>query len=221
LRRLSAFSVSSGLHWWPRAGEKKASASWPAPESPANPSIPTSLQESRTHFELADSREVGYADNTIAQMARRGRIERVSQGVYRIPFLPPGRLGPYMAAAMWPAGVRGVISRDAAMDLWEVGDVNPAKIHITVPQAHRVQREVPAAYELHREDLAPDEVTEIEGVPVVTLERAIRECAAAHMATDLLEQAIRHGREEGLLTEATAQALTDELDVDRVAVGRA
>ncbi|MGI8755493.1 MAG: type IV toxin-antitoxin system AbiEi family antitoxin domain-containing protein [Acidimicrobiales bacterium] len=173
------------------------------------------------YFELAGSRAVGYADNTIAQMARRGRIERVSQGVYRIPFLPSGRLGPYMAAAMWPAGVRGVISRDAAMDLWEVGDVNPAKIHITVPQAHRVQREVPAAYELHREELAPHEVTEIEGVPVVTLGRAIRACAAAHMATDLLEQAIRHGRGQGLLTEATAKALTDELGVDRVAVGRA
>jgi predicted transcriptional regulator of viral defense system len=31
---------------------------------------------------LDDSRAVGYADNTIAQMARRGRIDRVSQGVY-------------------------------------------------------------------------------------------------------------------------------------------
>ena len=173
------------------------------------------------YFELADSRAVGYADNTIAQMARRGRIERVSQGVYRIPFLPSGRLGPYMAAAMWPAEVRGVISRDAAMDLWEVGDVNPAKIHITVPQAHRVQREVPAAYELHREDLPHHDVTEIEGVPVVTLERAIRECAAAHMATDLLEQAIRHGREQGLLTAAQARRLATELGTDRVAGGRA
>ncbi len=173
------------------------------------------------YFELADSREIGYADNTIAQMARRGRIERVSQGVYRIPFLPAGRLGPYMAAALWPAGVRGVISRASALDLWEVGDVNPAKIHITVPRAHRVQRGVPAVYELHREDLAADEVTEIEGVPVVTLERAIRECHALHLATDLLEQAIRHGREQGLLSTAQARRLEAEVGSDRVAVGRA
>ena len=173
------------------------------------------------YFELVDSREIGYADNTIAQLARRSRIERVSQGVYRIPFLPAGRLGPYMAAALWPAGVRGVISRDSALDLWEVGDVNPAKIHITVPRAHRAQRSVPAAYVLHREDLAADEVTEIEGVPVVTLERAIRECHAAHLAADLLEQTIRHGREQGLLTAAQARRLATELGTDRVAVGRA
>ena len=173
------------------------------------------------YFGLVDSRGVGYADNTIAQMARRGRIERVSYGVYRIPFLPIGRLGPYMAAAMWPAGVRGVISRDTALDLWEVGDVNPAKIHITVPQTHRAQRKVPAAYELHREDLDADDVTEIEGVPVVTLERAIRESGAAHLATDLLEQAIRHGREQGLLTANQAEALRAELEIDRVTAGRA
>lgn len=173
------------------------------------------------YFGLADSRAVGYGDNTIAQMARRGRIERVSHGVYRIPFLPTGRLGPYMAAALWPAGVRGVISRDTALDLWEVGDVNPAKIHITVPQAHRAQRRVPAAYALHREDLDAADVTEIEGVPVVTLERAIRECAAVHLATDLLEQATRHGRDQGLLTANQAQALVAELEIDRVAVGRA
>jgi predicted transcriptional regulator of viral defense system len=173
------------------------------------------------YFGLDDSRAVGYADNTVAQMARRGRIERVSQGVYRIPFLPGGRMGPYMAAVMWPAGVRGVISGETALDLWEVGDVNPTSIHITVPRSHRPQREVPAAYALHRVDLDPVDVTEIEGVPVVTLERAIRECVAGHLAADLLEQAIRHGRERGLLSDAQADALAAETGTDRVAVGRA
>lgn len=173
------------------------------------------------YFGLEDSRAVGYADNTVAQMARRGRIERVSQGVYRIPFLPGGPMGPHMAAVMWPAGVRGVISRDTALDLWDVGDVNATKIHITVPRAHRPQRAVPNVYDVHREDLDEGDVTAIEGVPVVTLERAIRECAAGHLAPDLLEQAIRHGRERGLLTDAQADRLTIELGIERVAAGRA
>lgn len=173
------------------------------------------------YFGLDDSRAVGYADNTIAQMARRGRIDRVSHGVYRIPFLPGGRMAPYMAAALWPAGVHGVISGVTALDLWDVSDVNPAHIHITVPHAHRPQRDVPAAYMLHRVDLDAADVTEIEGVPIVTLERAIRECAAGNLATDLLEQAIRHGRERGLLGSTQADALAAEIGTDRVAVGRA
>lgn len=172
-------------------------------------------------FDLSDSRVVGYADNTIAQMARRGRLERVSQGVYRIPFLPRGRLSAYMAAAMWPAGVRGTISHDSALELWEVGDVNPEQIHVTVPRDHRPQRPVPEAYVIHREDLSDQEMTAVERVPVVTLERAVRECAGAHLAVDLLEQAVRNGREQGLLSASQAKGLVGELKLDRVASGRA
>jgi predicted transcriptional regulator of viral defense system len=96
-------------------------------------------------FELEDSRALGYADNTIAQMARRGVRERVSHGTYRIPFLSGGRLSACMEAARWPAGVRGVLSHDTALDLSDVSDVNPGKIQITVLCAHRPQRKVPAA----------------------------------------------------------------------------
>jgi predicted transcriptional regulator of viral defense system len=37
-----------------------------------------------------------------------------------------------MAAALWPQGIQGVLTHDTALDLWDVSDVNPAKIHITV-----------------------------------------------------------------------------------------
>lgn len=170
---------------------------------------------------LADTRAVGYRDSSVAEMARRGRLERVSRGVYRIPFMPGGRLGPYMEAALWPVGVRGVLSHETALDLWEVSDVNPAKIHITVPSAHRTQREVPVTYVVQREDLNAGEVSEIEGIPVVALERAIRDCAADGLSLDLIEQAVRNGRGRGLLTAEQEAALTSELGLDRVAAQRA
>lgn len=171
-------------------------------------------------FTLEDARAAGYADNTVAQMARRGRLDRVSQGVYRIAFLPPGPLASYMQAALWPQGVRGVLSHATALDLWDVSDINPAKIHITVPRTHRPQRTVPAAYIIHREDL-DDDVTVIEGIPVVTLERAVRQCAADYLGADLLEQAVRAGRARGLLTAAQADSLTGDFGLDRIAVQRA
>jgi predicted transcriptional regulator of viral defense system len=172
-------------------------------------------------FTLDDARAAGYAENTVAQMARRGRLDRVSQGVYRIPFLPPGPLSAYMEAALWPRGVNGVLSHATALELWDVSDINPAKIHITVPRAHRPQRAVPAAYIIHREDVDDDDVTALEGIPVITLERAVRQCAADHLGADLLEQAARTGRARGLLTAAQADALTRDLDQDRVAAARA
>jgi predicted transcriptional regulator of viral defense system len=107
------------------------------------------------------------------------------------------------------------------LDLWEVSDVNRAKIHITVPGAHRTQREVPATYIVHRDDLDAGEISQMEGVPVVTLERAIRDCAADRVGLDLIEQAVRNGRGRGLLTPEQAAALTSDFGLDRVAAQRA
>jgi predicted transcriptional regulator of viral defense system len=130
-------------------------------------------------------------------------------------------LGAYMEAALWPVGVKGVLSHATALDLWDVSDVNPARIHITVPRAHRPQRALPGAYVIHREDLAPGDVDAIEGVPIVTLAGAIRECAADHAGLDLLEQAVRAGAARGLLDRKQTAELRRELGLDRIAAGRA
>lgn len=168
-----------------------------------------------------DAAEIGYATGALDTMARRGQLERVAQGLYRVPFLGTGPLEAYMAAALWPRGTLGVLTHETALDLWDVCDINPSKVHITVPRRHRPQRKIPAGYVIHREDLDSRDITEIEGVPVVTLEKAIRQCAAAHVGRDLLEQAVRHGRERGLLRRQQAQQLMRDLDLAHVARTRA
>jgi predicted transcriptional regulator of viral defense system len=44
-----------------------------------------------------------------------------------------------MLAALWPAG-RGVLSHDTALELHELCDVNPEKIHLTVPADYQPRR---------------------------------------------------------------------------------
>jgi predicted transcriptional regulator of viral defense system len=112
----------------------------------------------------ADAAEIGYAAGTLDTMARRGQLERVAQGVYRVPFLGTGPLSTYMAAALWPRGVQGVLTHETALDLWDVCDINPGKIHITVPRRHRPQRTIPGGYVIHREDLDPKDITAIEAL---------------------------------------------------------
>ncbi len=168
-----------------------------------------------------DAAEIGYAAGALDTMARRGQLERVAHGVYRVPFVGVGPLGTYMAAALWPRGVQGVLTHETALDLWNVCDINPSKIHITVPRHHRPQRKIPDGYVIHREDLNPKDITAVEGVPVVTLETAIRQCAEAHVGRDLLEQAVRHGRERGLLRRRQAQTLVEDLHLERVGRPRA
>lgn len=154
-----------------------------------------------------DARAAGVAATTLARMAERGTLIRTSHGVYRVPLIPAGPLDQYMEATLWPRGVRGVLSNETALDLYDLSDVSPAKIHITVPRAHRPQRVAPALYVVHRADLRDDEITAFEGIPIVTAVRAVLDAHAAGLGPALVGQAIADGQRLGVFTRAQAAQL--------------
>lgn len=151
----------------------------------------------------------------LVRMAERGQIERRGTGLYRFPLTPASRLDTYMEATLWPRGVRGVLSHETALELYELSEVHPAKIHVTLPRLYRVRREVPPAFLLHHEDLEPHQVTLHEGIGVVTPEHAIRQAHEAHLGAALIGQAIDQGRQNGRLTTGQASGLRRELGVRR------
>jgi predicted transcriptional regulator of viral defense system len=115
-------------------------------------------------------------------------------------------------ATLWPGGgTRGVVSHQSALALYGVSDVSPARIHVTVPRRFRTHREVPRHLVLHREDVPETHLDVVEGIPVTTLERAIRNCAQAHLGAELIGQAIDEGEQKGHLSRATAAKLRAEL----------
>jgi hypothetical protein len=125
-------------------------------------------------------------------------------------------LDPYMEATLWPRGALGVLSHETALELYELSDVHPAKIHITLPRSHRVRRGVPSAYTLHHEDLdQADQITQHEGIAIVTPVHAIRQAHKAHLGTALVGQAIDQGEDGGRLTKRQASALRRELGIRR------
>lgn len=163
----------------------------------------------------ADAREHGINPMNLVRMAQRGTLERRATGVYRLLLTPPGPLDAYVEAVLWPQGVRGVLAAETALDLYELSDVNPTKIHIVIPPEHRVRRAVPAAYRVRHELLDPDDVTAFEGLPIVTPARAIRQAAADHLGPALIAQAIDQGEQNGRVTRRLATELRRELGVTR------
>ncbi|MEX0816866.1 MAG: type IV toxin-antitoxin system AbiEi family antitoxin domain-containing protein [Gaiellales bacterium] len=146
-----------------------------------------------------DARAAGIDPLRLQDLARRGLAERLGHGLYRIPLVPRTGLDQYMEATLWPQGVHGVLSHETALDLHELSDVNPAKIHLTVPADYRVRRAVPKLYVLHHRDLDDVDVTLHEGIPIVTPYRAILDGIEAHLGPRLLDQAIENATQRGLL----------------------
>lgn len=153
--------------------------------------------------------KAGIDPHRLLELARRGQLERRARGLYRLPLIPPTPLDAYREATLWPRGSEGVISHATALDLYGLGDANPAKIHLTLPRAHRPRREVPRQYALHHEDLTPEEVRLYEGIPVVMPAKAIRQ--SQKLGPALLRGAIDDGVRRGLLRKAEGDALRGEL----------
>lgn len=64
---------------------------------------------------------------------------------------------------------------------------------------------------LHYADLKPKDVRQVEGMPVTTAARAIRDAHADHLGPALIRQAIDDGRRTGHLTLDEAEQLEQEL----------
>lgn len=160
-----------------------------------------------------DARAAGIDPMNLVRMAERGQIERRSNALYRFTLFPPGPLDAYVEATLWPRGTDGVISHESALELYELSDVHPRRIHLTVPRGYRIRREVPRAYRIHHEDLDPREIGRLEGIPIVTPEHAIRQASRADLGPALIAQAIDHGEQNGRLTGRKARRLRDEIGV--------
>ncbi len=104
------------------------------------------------------ARRAGFTDSVLARFVQRGRIERTSRGVYRVPYLTPGRFSQYREAVLWARANRGpeqvAISHSTALAAYEISDANPHTVHITVPKTARLRRQKPKGIVLHREDLS-------------------------------------------------------------------
>lgn len=167
--------------------------------------------EQNGYLTARQAREAGISRQAINNMTARATLERVSRGVYRLVQFPDSAMDPYVEATLWPVPVQGVISHETALSIYGMSDVNPARIHVTVPRASRVRRSVPKRLAIHRLDLDANDVNIYEGVRVTTPERTIRDCHAAHLGPALIRQAIHDGRRAGHLRVRQAQRLEREL----------
>lgn len=158
-------------------------------------------QDQHGYLRTEDVRDAGFDPKRLVDYERSDLAERVAYGVYRMKAIPPDDLDEYMRAALWPMGA-GLLSHETALDLYELCDVNPAGIDVTVPNNYRTHRPVPVLYRLHPRNLASEETKRLRGLPIVTPLRAVLDGIETHMRRELIEQAIQTAERQSLITAA-------------------
>lgn len=158
------------------------------------------------YFTAGQAIEAGYSYPAQRYHAQRGNWLRIDRGIFRLPEWPVGAREDLVRWSLWSRG-RAVVSHETALSVHELGDVDPARIHLTVP---RNFRQSDPAVVLHRGDLLPADVEEHDGFRLTTPLRSLLDVAAGDLDLDQLARAIKEAIERGLLTRRMLLARADE-----------
>ena len=102
-----------------------------------------------------------------------------------------------------------MVSHETALRLYELSDLMPSKVHLTVPKGFR--KAAPGGVILHKAEVRPGETERREGFRVTRPLRTLLDAAASPLSPEHLEQATLEALERGLarpnqLCEALATA---------------
>lgn len=159
------------------------------------------------YFTAAQAREMGYTHQAQRYHVARGSWIRVDRGLFRLGDWPDRAEDVYVRWRLWSRDL-GVVSHQSALSLHGLGDVNPVRVHLTVPRGFRSSD---PAVALHRGALGPLDVEEREpGFRLTTPERSLLDAAAAELTQDQLDSAVADAVEEGLVMPRRLRERSDE-----------
>lgn len=158
------------------------------------------------YFSAAQALEVGYSYQVQRYHVQRGDWQRVDRAIYRLADWPASHHEDLVRWTLWSRR-RAVVSHETALAVHELGDIMPARIHLSVPPSFRMH--APAAVAIHRALLGPSDVEQFEGFSITTPVRSILDTAAAGIELDQLARTIHDARERGLLTARSLRSRAD------------
>lgn len=154
----------------------------------------------------ARAAELGVTNNELVQYARRGRLERVGHGLYRLARRVPEDNDPY-ALAVALAGPGAYLFGESVIAMLGLAPTNPGRLHVAVPG--RIRRRLPDGLVVERGDGMG--TTAYDGISSQTAEAAIRACRG-RMMPERLVQAAGAARREGYVDEVEYGRLIEEVE---------
>jgi predicted transcriptional regulator of viral defense system len=159
------------------------------------------------YFTAAQARALGYSYQAQKYHKDRNNWVRVDRGVYRLRGWPSSSHEDLVRWYLW-SQQRAVVSHETALSVYELGDVNPARVHLTVPP--QFPSKAPGVI-LHKGELPEKDVRPQGGFRITTPVRTLLDVAAGDLDQDQVSKAVHDAIREGVLTRGDLLARADEL----------
>lgn len=163
------------------------------------------------YFTTGQAIKAGFQDSTHPYHVRTGSWRREWRGIYRLARYPNSDDSHYVLWSLWSRnreGIpQGIYSHETALALYDLTDVMPAKIHMTVPRSFRRHSQVPQVLDLHFGQILSNEIEEREGYRVTKPMRTIIDLALEELiSSEIINQALREGKQRGLITHSVVDS---------------
>ena len=165
-------------------------------------------------FTAKQAEEAGIDRTHHAYHVRMGNWQREHRGIYRLTQFPMPERSDLILWSLWSRGrddePQGVYSHQTALSLYDLSDLMPSKLHMTVPTKFRRMVETPSILALHYADLPRNQIEEREGYRVTRPIRAIVD-VSQDVSAEILSQAFAEARTRGLITEKDVEHYREKL----------
>jgi predicted transcriptional regulator of viral defense system len=156
-------------------------------------------------FTAKQAEECGYSRSNFHLKLASGEWTQEGRGIYRLARYPVTDRPELVLWSLWSRNLKdvpqGVWSHETALDIHELSDIMPAKMHMTVPSRFRRRIEIPIVLYLHYANLEQAEIEERQGYRVTTPLRTLRDVFEAETVADnFLAQSVHQALERGLIT---------------------
>ena len=150
----------------------------------------------------SQARELGIPNIELVKLAKRGRLERVWQGVYRVEYYTPTTLDKY-AEAVAVVGKNSVIYGESVLAMHNLALVNPSTLYVATYD--RIRKKLPQYIKIIKPDIPYTEIA-YEGIPSQSVFEAILVCTKTIMSKRLID-AVNDSERQGLISQLEATKL--------------
>ncbi|HAJ78835.1 MAG TPA: hypothetical protein DCO75_03610 [Fibrobacteres bacterium] len=172
------------------------------------------------YFTALQAKHAGFSEKNHLYHVRAGNWIREWRGIYRLARFPLQDDAQYSLWGIWSLNRNGILqgafSHETALSLFELSDLQPEKLHMTVPRGYRRHSEIPKILTLHHATIEPAQCEERRGYRVTKPFRTIADIVRAQaVSPEIINQAVNQALNKGYLTQAQYRKLKKQPRIGR------
>ena len=160
------------------------------------------------YFTARQAFECGYRHSNFPYYIKQNKWKKVVRGVYRLVNYPVSENEQYTIWSLWVGEKKGIpegaYSGITALSFYELTDVIPSKLHVTIPRNFIIRKKQTSdLLVFHKEDISAKDLQYFEGYAMTVPRKALLDVAREHcMDHDHFIEAVRESYKRGYISKS-------------------